>query len=235
MGKRHSGTVDMVAVALDEIRGETGPRAFAAAVRRRVSPRARRIAIDFVAAPLIAGVILATLFTEAHEVMGMPFMFAIPVWLIARARGAVPGMIVAALLAVTTWILWHDATLVARVNISLIVLLALLAGLDGRRRVAAQALIASARAREDEQRSSEEEQRSSLTKREHDVLRLLGTGHTNKEVAAQLGLSVRTIESHRARIVTKLGSSGRADLYRHALELGLLEPEAAAPAAAAAS
>lgn len=218
MGKRHSGTVDMVVVALDEIRGETGPRSFAAAVRRRVSPRAQRVAIDFVAVPLIAGAILATFFTQAQEVIGMPFMFAIPIWLIARARGAAPGVLVSAVVAVTTWIVWHDATLVARVNISLIVLLALLAGLDGRRRVAAQAMIATARAREDEQRSS-------LTKREHDVLALLGTGHTNKEVAAQLGLSVRTIESHRARIVTKLGSSGRADLYRHALELGLLEGE----------
>ena len=158
-----------------------------------------------------------------HDVTGMPFMLAIPIWMIARARGAVPGLVVATLLAITTWIVWLDAILIAKVNVSLIMLLALLAGLDGRRRVAAQAIARTAKAREDERRST-------LTKREHDVLALLGTGHTNKEVAAQLGLSVRTIESHRARIVTKLGSSGRADLYRHALELGLLEADPVAPA-----
>lgn len=223
MDKRHSGTLDVVSVALDEIRSEPSTRHLAVR-RHRISPRARRIAIDFVIAPLIAGGILATLLSDMHEVVGMPFMFAIPIWMIARRRGALAGSLVAAVLAVTTWIVWHDATLVAHVNVSLMMLLALLAGLDGRRRVAAQAAIATAKARE-------EERRSTLTKREHDVLALLGTGHTNKEVAAQLGLSVRTIESHRARIVTKLGSSGRADLYRHALELGLLEPEHAAPAA----
>jgi DNA-binding CsgD family transcriptional regulator len=223
MGKRDSGAVDVVAVALQEIRSETGIRPFAAGLGRRLSPRARRIAVDFVAGPLIAGGIIATLATDTHEVVGMPFLFAIPIWMITRARGALPGTAVAGLLAVTTWIVWHDATLGARINVSLMMLLALLAGLDGRRRVAAQAKIATARAREDERRST-------LTKREHDVLALLGSGHTNKEVAAQLGLSVRTIESHRARIVTKLGSSGRADLFRHAQELGLLEPEPVATA-----
>ena len=223
MGKRHSGTVDVVAVAIEDIRTESPTPPLVAALRRRFPPRARRIAVDFVVAPIIAGGILATLFTEVHDVTGMPFMLAIPIWMIARARGAVPGLVVATLLAITTWIVWLDAILVAKINVTLIMLLALLAGLDGRRRVAAQAIARTAKAREDERRST-------LTKREHDVLALLGTGHTNKEVAAQLGLSVRTIESHRARIVTKLGSSGRADLYRHALELGLLEGDPVAAA-----
>ena len=57
-----------------------------------------------------------------------------------------------------------------------------------------------------------------LTSRELDVVRLLATGHTNRQIAEQLSLSVRTVESHRARIMGKLGLSSRADLVRWAAE-----------------
>jgi DNA-binding CsgD family transcriptional regulator len=60
-----------------------------------------------------------------------------------------------------------------------------------------------------------------LTERERDVLGLLALGHTNREVAETLFLSVRTVESHRARIQQKLGISGRAELVRYAMEHGL--------------
>src|SRR3954465_1020068 len=61
-----------------------------------------------------------------------------------------------------------------------------------------------------------------LTLRELDVLRLIALGHTNAEIAGLLTLSVRTVESHRAHIQRKLGSHGRADLVRHALDRRLL-------------
>jgi two-component system response regulator NreC len=61
-----------------------------------------------------------------------------------------------------------------------------------------------------------------LTQRERDVLRLIALGHTNTEAAAQLHLSVRTIETHRANIQSKLGCTGRAELVRHAMEQGLV-------------
>src|SRR5919199_448228 len=64
-----------------------------------------------------------------------------------------------------------------------------------------------------------------LTAREVDVLRLIALGHTNAEIAAQLYLSVRTVESHRARIGQKLRLSTRAELVRYALDRGLLEEE----------
>jgi two-component system, NarL family, response regulator NreC len=57
-----------------------------------------------------------------------------------------------------------------------------------------------------------------LSRRELDVLRLIALGHTNAEIAAQLFLSVRTVESHRAHIQQKLGLSSRAELVRYALE-----------------
>jgi two-component system response regulator NreC len=63
---------------------------------------------------------------------------------------------------------------------------------------------------------------SPLTDREREVLRLLALGHTNAEVAQQLHLSVRTVETHRANIQSKLGSTSRADLVRHASESGLI-------------
>jgi len=65
-----------------------------------------------------------------------------------------------------------------------------------------------------------------LTEREIDVLRRIGLGHTNVEIAQQLFLSVRTVETHRAHIQQKLRRSTRAELVRYALDHGLLEPTA---------
>jgi len=61
-----------------------------------------------------------------------------------------------------------------------------------------------------------------LSERETSVLTLIALGHTNAEIAEQLYLSVRTVESHRARIQLKLQASTRAELVRYALERGLL-------------
>lgn len=67
------------------------------------------------------------------------------------------------------------------------------------------------------------EQSETLSKRELEVLRLIGLGHTNSEISAKLFLSVRTVESHRARIHEKLGVTGRAELVRYALDHGLID------------
>lgn len=64
-----------------------------------------------------------------------------------------------------------------------------------------------------------------LTDREVQVLRLIALGHTNGEIAADLYLSVRTVESHRAHIQRKLGRTTRADLVRYALQRGVLTLE----------
>jgi two-component system response regulator NreC len=62
-----------------------------------------------------------------------------------------------------------------------------------------------------------------LSEREHEILRLLALGHTNQEIASQLYLSVRTVETHRAHIMQKLRISTRADLVRYALAHGVLD------------
>ena len=62
-----------------------------------------------------------------------------------------------------------------------------------------------------------------LSAREVEVLRLIALGHTNREIADHLVLSVRTVESHRAHLHQKLRCASRADLVRYAIERGLLE------------
>jgi two-component system, NarL family, response regulator NreC len=67
-----------------------------------------------------------------------------------------------------------------------------------------------------------------LSDREREVLRLLALGHTNQEIAKLLFISVRTAETHRAHVMQKLRLSTRAELVRHAIRQGLLEPEESA-------
>jgi two-component system, NarL family, response regulator NreC len=63
-----------------------------------------------------------------------------------------------------------------------------------------------------------------LSQRELEVLRLIARGNTNREIAERLFLSVRTVESHRARLQRKLELTRRSELVAYALERGLVEP-----------
>ena len=62
-----------------------------------------------------------------------------------------------------------------------------------------------------------------LTERERDIVHLVALGHTNKESADELHLSIRTVESHRANILRKLDVNNRAGLVRYALDNDLLD------------
>jgi two-component system response regulator NreC len=62
-----------------------------------------------------------------------------------------------------------------------------------------------------------------LSEREVEVLRMIALGHTNAEIAEQLYLSVRTVETHRAHIQQKLLLGSRSELVRYALEHKLIE------------
>jgi len=68
-----------------------------------------------------------------------------------------------------------------------------------------------------------------LSPREAQVLRLVAQGYTNQEAADHLAVSVKTIETHRKRLSTKLGLKSRAQLFRFAVEIGLLEGDTAPP------
>jgi len=62
-----------------------------------------------------------------------------------------------------------------------------------------------------------------LTPRQREVLRLIAAGRTMKEIAAELGLSARTVETHKYQAMQTLGVTTTAELIRHALEYGLTE------------
>ena len=64
---------------------------------------------------------------------------------------------------------------------------------------------------------------SDLSERETEVLRLVAWGYGNKEMAARLSISVKTIETYKSRLMEKLGLHCRTDLVRYALHLGLME------------
>jgi DNA-binding NarL/FixJ family response regulator len=64
-----------------------------------------------------------------------------------------------------------------------------------------------------------------LSEREAEVARLIAAGHSNKEIAARLALSVKTVETYKARSMEKLGLSSRADLVRYAVQQGWLQDE----------
>ncbi len=64
---------------------------------------------------------------------------------------------------------------------------------------------------------------TSLTRRELDVLRLIVKGYTNRRIAQELFLSMGTVNSHRANIMSKLNLHNRVELVRYASEHGLLE------------
>ena len=72
-----------------------------------------------------------------------------------------------------------------------------------------------------------ERESSVLSERESTVLLLVACGYTNKEIARRLGLSVKTVEAHKANGMRKLQVTGRATLVRLAVEWGWLTLEKA--------
>ncbi|WP_069812247.1 response regulator [Streptomyces sp. TP-A0874] len=63
-----------------------------------------------------------------------------------------------------------------------------------------------------------------LTAREEEILKLVAEGHSSKEIASTLFISVKTVERHRANILQKLGLRDRLELTRYAIRAGLVEP-----------
>jgi DNA-binding NarL/FixJ family response regulator len=65
-------------------------------------------------------------------------------------------------------------------------------------------------------------QAAELSEREADVLRLVAGGHSNKEISARLNISVKTVETYKARAMDKLGYRSRVEVVRYAAEQGWL-------------
>jgi DNA-binding NarL/FixJ family response regulator len=71
-------------------------------------------------------------------------------------------------------------------------------------------------------RPSDSEPLAPLTDREREVLRMVGTGHTTREIAACLGISAKTVENHKHRIFSKLGVHNQAHAVSIAMRAGIL-------------
>ncbi len=76
------------------------------------------------------------------------------------------------------------------------------------------------------ERGAIEQRLQELTPREREVLAMVTSGKPNKIMAADLGVSQRTVEIHRARVMEKMGASSLAQLVRMVLDLGELAPRA---------
>jgi DNA-binding NarL/FixJ family response regulator len=72
--------------------------------------------------------------------------------------------------------------------------------------------------------SDDEGPREALTPREQEVVKLIAEAHTNAQIAEVLHLSEKTVESHRANVLRKLGMRDRVELVRYAIRRGLVEP-----------
>ncbi|MET8576474.1 response regulator transcription factor [Streptomyces sp. NPDC005012] len=76
----------------------------------------------------------------------------------------------------------------------------------------------------DRVRQGEEVPGQILTPREEEVLKLVAEGHSSKEIAEMLFISVKTVQRHRANLLSKLGLRDRLELTRYAIRAGLVEP-----------
>ncbi len=74
--------------------------------------------------------------------------------------------------------------------------------------------------------SSDDEDADPLTAREREILQLVAEGNSNQAIAGQLFLSVKTVEAHKAHIMTKLRLQNRTDLIRYALRKGIISLDA---------
>lgn len=70
-----------------------------------------------------------------------------------------------------------------------------------------------------------EDPKDQLSDREQEVVRLIAQGYANKEIAIQLGISTKTVETYKARSMLKLGLSSRADIVRYAISKGWMRDE----------
>jgi DNA-binding NarL/FixJ family response regulator len=73
-------------------------------------------------------------------------------------------------------------------------------------------------------RSGDEGPEDTLTVRELEIVKLIAEGNTSEEIAAELSISRKTVDRHRANVLAKLGMRNRVELTRYAIRRGLVEP-----------
>jgi DNA-binding NarL/FixJ family response regulator len=84
---------------------------------------------------------------------------------------------------------------------------------------------AAARALEKARERGAEGEEPALTPRQREILQLVAEGHSTRKIAGKLGLSVKTVETHRAHLMERLGIRDVAGLVRYAVRVGLVSPD----------
>jgi len=75
------------------------------------------------------------------------------------------------------------------------------------------------------EKNREADEKRALTKRETEVIQRVAEGYKNREIAEQLGIGVKTVETHRANIMNKLGFRNLSQLIRYAIQKGMINIE----------
>jgi DNA-binding CsgD family transcriptional regulator len=186
--------------------GLTTARAVGLPAARAVGPAA--------AAVSLFAVIVAVLFVVKDPRVAPSFLLVVPIAILTRASGAGAGLAAAVVALSAVVVSWEVESVeggLGAVFTRAVVFFSI-----------PPLMLWSPRSRTSDAPTLVDGSAGMLSNREVDVLRLLALGHTNAEVAEHLYLSVRTVESHRARIQRKIGRSGRPSLVSYAREKGLI-------------
>jgi DNA-binding CsgD family transcriptional regulator len=178
----------------------------------------RSLAVLSVSVAAMAGVFAARLLLEDSPAQGVTFLLAVPIALLTLELGLAAGIaaLFGAMASIALWAQLREVDLGAlgyMTRFTIFGLTVALAAREHERRAARLAADAHANGA------------PRLTPREREVLALIAAGNTNRQAAERLALSVRTIEAHRARVQSKTGCAGRAELFRFATEHGLITAE----------
>ena len=187
-----------------------------------LAPRTARILSLALSGAMFAGVFALSLAGSHH---GLLHLHAVPIAIFALQIGLLAGLSASAcsLSLMAVWSEMEGAELLMADYVSGAVPFLVVVGLCQVALGRVRGEPAEARAARRELQTAKVAAVDELTERERQVLGLLALGHTNREIAEQLVISVRTVESHRARIQRKLAITSRAELVRHAVDRDLLQ------------
>ena len=211
----------------EQHRGKTSGRAVLTTARAAGLRAARTLGATAVAVSLFA-VIVAVLFVVKDPRVAPSFLLVVPIAILTRVSGAGAGLAAAVVALSAVVVHWEvdgvEGSLGALFTRALVFFaippLMLWAPCSGTSPEPASHSDSGQRGVDAP--PAVDGSTSTLSEREVEVLRLLALGHTNAEIAEHLYLSVRTVESHRARIQRKIGRAGRPSLVGYARENGLI-------------
>ena len=179
----------------------------------------RSLAVLSVSVAAMAGVFAARLVLDDSPTQGVTFLLAVPIALLTLEIGLAGGIaaLIGAMACIALWAEMREVDLGALGYVTRCTIFGLTLALAAREHERRAARLVG--------EAAKTVGAPHLTPREREVLALIAAGKTNRQAADRLALSVRTVEAHRARVQSKTGCAGRAELFRFASEHGLITAE----------